>query len=114
MKFALGDIVRYTNKNTKEDIQGEVIGIQKYPYEGTQYMVEPFGETPNSYSYTVNVDKSDRLTQYLPYKFKPHSFNGRFVVSEKKLVTISGKSRNLVSGLLKYNPEQQGDTEDDI
>lgn len=114
MKFNLGDIVRYTNKNTKEDIQGEVVAIKKYPYEGTQYFVEPFDDVPNSYPFIATIEKYDRRSQYTSHKFKPHHVLSRFVISEKRVVSISGKSKNLVSGILQYDPNQQGDLEDDL
>lgn len=109
MKFELGTYVKYSNKNEKTDCTGTIIAT--YP---AHHIVEvdsgnaPYAASLNFYT---GANRS-HLADHFEYINGTHPLWGKR--SKKMSIWVPRRSRNLRLGELQYDPNQQGDTDEDI
>lgn len=114
MKFALGDIVKYTNKRDKVNALGEVIAIQSSEYGPPYYIVEPISGEPGKYLYNFDCSKLSKDVTVNPNKFIERGLGNSFLRSKNKILYVPSRSKNLTSGILQYDPSQQGEDDDSV
>lgn len=112
-KYFLGDLVKYSNKQLglRENV-GTIIAMNLL----TGDTLVDFGIKPN-YRWQIgakSIRPKNPAWEFLPYEFKDTDILGYAWSKSDACAWVMIKSRNLKSAEIPYDPEQQGDTEDDI
>lgn len=114
-RHSIGDIVRYTNKNERLDVFGEIIALWRDPWSHTvSAMIEPLDEKfRHARLFRTTISSTNSEYKFDPNKFEP---SGPIRRSNRACIWAPMSSKNLVTGFppKDYNPSQNGDTDEDI
>jgi len=114
-QFKTGEYVRYTNKNEKADIMGLVIARQ---WDSHLIMIDDgsnFGSLYIPPNPTVHPTHGSVDRSYFVKRNPANEYDKSLCPKDKtKRYIWIGKSKNLVSGIIPYDPTQQGESDGDI